>query len=549
MLANPFKSKRQIFWDEIQAWRDEQIELPRFFWRDDDLSNWVPNVDLCLRLAEARGIGVAFAAIPTRLTQRAAEAVRNSSHGRLAIHGYGHENHVVEGDSSEFPRGRADDAVLAELRAGMSLIRGKGRSRYLNMFVPPWGRFDQQFDRLLTRAGFVSFSGNAKSKRFSVALQWDCQVTTEHNRAPLDSEAILARVAQQLERRRRGKIFRHQPLGLMTHHRTLDTAMATTLEELLDNVLEAGFHFSDFKEIDAVAEQQAAPSVSVPTAIAAASAPTDAARIESIVAAQLSAPTLPRDDEGYPGLARLLTLLAGLSPVALLRFAHMQDLAARLPNAARVLSVGCGKAITEVALAMLHPDQHWVAFDVDATRYASMQTYAAEQDVSNISFLTLDIESASTPEAGLETLGSFDAAVMVEVLMYLKDPGSILARLGRTLRPGGIIAGIEPFVADASDTAAVEALCKHTQSLHGGFTHDALRSMIAEAGCLELERLYNCYQAKPHGLVSTIWPQLAKSNDPTLIDLAFALARLDLGGELTSSRREATAVAFSARAK
>lgn len=530
-------------------WRNEQAALPAFFWRDDDLSNWVPNVDLCLQLAEQRGIGVAFAAIPTRLTQRAAEAIRNSARSRLAVHGYAHDDHAKNGDASEFPRLRPTDAVLTELRAGLSLLRHKGRSRHLNMFVPPWGRFDLDYDALLRKSGFVCFSGNSKAKRFSLPLQWDCQITTEHSRASLDSAAIFAQVANQLQLRRTGKIPRQQPLGLMTHHRTLDAGLVASLEELLDNLLEAGFAFSDFSEIDAVAEQHAPVSVALsPSPTASHGAHAEPGSNEAAIA-QLTAPTLPRDGEGYPGLARLLTMLAGLSPIALLRFVHMQALASRLPSGARVLSVGCGKAITEVALAMSFPDHHWVAFDVDPARYGSMQAFAEEKDVSNITFLQLDVEAPSAPDTGLGALGTFDAAVLVEVLMYLRDPAAALAKLSRSLRPGGVLACIEPFVADPQDVKALQALRTHTQSLHGGFTHEALRGFVACAGCLELERIYNCYQAKPHALVSTLWPQLAKSSDPAFVDLAYAAARLDLDGALATSRREATAVAILARAR
>jgi hypothetical protein len=46
-----------------------------------------------------------------------------------------------------------------------------------------------------------------------------------------------------------------------------------------------------------------------------------------------------------------------------------------------------------------------------------------------------------------------------------------------------------------------------------------------------------------------LWQQLANSSDPAFMDLVFAAARLDLDGAPTTSRAEATAVAFLARAR
>lgn len=531
------------FWDEAAFWRAAP-EQPQFFWRDDDLAKRSPNLEWCLELAEGRQIAIAFAAIPTLLTQPAADLIRRSRLSRIAVHGYRHQNHALGGqDANEYPAEREAGVVLSELRRGIELIRHKARDRYLGMFVPPWGRFHQGFSALLERAGHACISGGARAPKYSVALQHDCQIAAEQGRNPLSVQRVLGEVARQLELRRCGKIAPSIPIGLMTHHVTFDGPIVAVLEQLLDIIREAGFTFSTFSEVDAIATRVTPPVASSYFTI---SSP----KLDSNAALEvLSARTLPTADESSPQLVKLLTMLANVSPIALLRFAHLQDFARRQARHAEVLSVGCGKAIAEVALALMHPEQQWLAVDVDPARFAPMAALVAEMQLSNIRFQQLDVEQLPFDATGPLRIGSFDAITVVEVLMYLDDPTAVVSALGSLLRPGGELSCIEAFLPNEEDAQTLAKLRAHTRSRQGGFSHRRLGSFVESARCLALVRQYNCYYAQSQELVATLWRQLARTDDAAFIDLAFATARLDLAGALTESRRAATAVAFVARAK
>jgi SAM-dependent methyltransferase len=536
---------RDAFQDETQQWRKRE-ELPRLFWRDDDLAKWSPALDSCLRLANERHIHVAFAAIPTRLTQRASEAVRSAECGRLALHGYAHVNHAAPGaDACEYPAERSPSAVLTELQNGLTLLRAKAGERFLNMFVPPWGRFDRSFGFLLKRAGLACFSGNAKSAPYAVPLQLDCQVLAEHGRSPLELDFVIGNITRLLRLRRTGKAEGRRPIGLMTHHGTFGPHIVDTLRELLDFLIDAGFSFSDFSDVDAAAAQQESELVAPPrTPRRAFSSAEDASAALKVLGTR----TLPRAGEGYPGLDKVLSLLAGMSPVALLRFTHMHELARRLPDSATLMSAGCGTAVAEVALAMMHPGQRWVAVDADAERFQKMRAFAEEADVSNITFEVLDLERIEAPETGSDALRRFDAIVMVEVMVYLTSPDQTMRSLARLLKVGGELCCIEPFAPDDQDEATLNNLRKHTRSRHGGFSHGKVRTFVQSARNLELVQLYNCYRSQVYAVVDPIWRQIGVRPEPALVDLAFAAARLDIGGGITNSRRDATAVAFLARA-
>jgi SAM-dependent methyltransferase len=421
----------------------------------------------------------------------------------------------------------------------------KAGARYLNMFVPPWGRFDRGFDVMLRRAGILSFSGNATSPRHDVPLQHDCHILTEHGKAALALEVVLGRATRHLEIRRTGILPRLQPIGVMTHHRMFTPELDAVLEEFLEIVQTAGLRFSDFAVIDAAMNRTEAPVVShsrppsgAPASTRAAAAAQPVSQSLRALSQQLLAPTLPSVAAGLIGLPQVLSELARTSPISALRYAHLVELVAALPAGSRVLSAGCGKGLSELALAIGFPEVTWVGVDVDSTRYRNAQELGRSVDATSISFVQADLDQLDSA-----ALGQFDAIMVSEVAMYLREPARVLKELASLLRPGGVLTCIEPFVAD-SDPTVLEKLRQHTQSIHGGFSHEQMASFVDG---LTLVHHGNAYYGESFTLVHQLWDHMSATQNWGLVDLLFALARLDLDGSKVDSRRDATAVKVVAR--
>jgi SAM-dependent methyltransferase/peptidoglycan/xylan/chitin deacetylase (PgdA/CDA1 family) len=530
---------------EVASWPNNE-PLPEFFWRDDDVTRVVPSLEQFLRLSDRLGVPIVFAAIPTKLTSGAAQAIRASKHCRIAAHGFSHHSHVAEGEpDSEYPQGRDPATVLMELLEGQRLVKEKARERYLNMFVPPWGRFDRSYDKLLAKAGIVSFSGGATSPRFAVPIQWDCQILTEHGKEPLGLDVVLDRVARHLQLRRQGALPRQMPVGLITHHRTFGAELEAALETFLILMDEAGFRFSDFEMIDRAVAGAAPVAGTEAWKRTAPEARGDGLRLPLgmqglAIADMLLERSLPLGDPGFAGLGRVLAEIGMTSAISVLRYTHLRDAVAALPAGARVLSAGCGKALAEVALAIANPEVSWLAVDVDPRRYQYAMDVARNVDVANIQFTQVDLNE--TDSWGFD---SVNAIVVNEVAMYLNDPVKTLAALRRHVRPGGRLVCVEPFLATPEEPSVVAKLRQHTNSLHGGFT---LEQMLSFVEGMEDVQHTNCYWHAPDQLLSMLWRHMSASGSWGLLDLMFAVAQLDLAEGTARHRREATAVKVVARA-
>ena len=85
--------------------------------------------------------------------------------------------------------------------------------------------------------------------------------------------------------------------------------------------------------------------------------------------------------------------------------------------------------------------------------------------------------------------------------MYLRDPRRSFDALRQHLKPSGTLTCIEPFAVHGN-LASLEKLRQHTQSIHGGFTHEQLTSFVSG---MEIVRQCNCYWSSPDQLLKTLW--------------------------------------------
>ena len=99
----------------------------------------------------------------------------------------------------------------------------------------------------------------------------------------------------------------------------------------------------------------------------------------------------------------------------------------------KVIDVGCGAGdVSLLAAALVGPSGSALGIDRSPDALALARQRAENAGFRNITFEVDDIED-------LNQSGPFDALVGRLILMYLRDPASVLRKLARLVRPGGII--------------------------------------------------------------------------------------------------------------
>jgi len=105
----------------------------------------------------------------------------------------------------------------------------------------------------------------------------------------------------------------------------------------------------------------------------------------------------------------------------------------------RVLDLGSGAGdVSFLAAQLVGPMGEVLGVDQDGAAVRHAQARATAAGIANVRFEQADL--VHSPPAG-----PFDAIVGRLVLMYLPDPAAVLGRLVQSLRPGGVVAFLEPF--------------------------------------------------------------------------------------------------------
>ena len=141
---------------------------------------------------------------------------------------------------------------------------------------------------------------------------------------------------------------------------------------------------------------------------------------------------LPRTDREWKRLMLQGELLAPIT-----RRCFQQ---AGIGRGMRVLDVGSGVGdVSLIAAELVGPRGSVLGVEIDEESNRRARIRAAERGLSNVEFRSLDIATAHIDR-------EIDAVVGRLVLMHLQDPIHVLRRLRALLRPGGVVAFVEPIV-------------------------------------------------------------------------------------------------------
>lgn len=221
-------------WPDLQAALDgaaERGEAIRLWWRDDDAGRDHPALTRLLDLAEGHDLALALAVVPMWLEANGHARIAASRHATVLQHGFAHANHAPPGDRSIELGGRDLERVLAELENGRALLADAFGCAFLAVLVPPWNRLDGRLIERLRGCGFVGLSTMG---RRAVAEPAPGLVQVNAHLDPIDwrgsrlfvgEAAALTRLVAVLDA--------DEPIGILSHHLTMDEAGWGFLDRLL----------------------------------------------------------------------------------------------------------------------------------------------------------------------------------------------------------------------------------------------------------------------------------------------------------------------------
>ncbi len=106
---------------------------------------------------------------------------------------------------------------------------------------------------------------------------------------------------------------------------------------------------------------------------------------------------------------------------------------AGLADGQDILELGCGWGSLSLWLAQRYPGSRITGVSNSAPQRRFIEARAAELGLANLRILTCDVNTLELPEA------AYDRVVSIEMFEHLRNYRTMLARIGRWLRPGGAL--------------------------------------------------------------------------------------------------------------
>jgi FkbM family methyltransferase len=200
---------------ELNEWAAAGITV-RLWWRDDDAVSDTPALRRLFALAQEIGAVVGLAVIPAAADLSLAKLVEVAP-CCVWQHGFSH-------NGKEFGDGRLLSAMTEDALGGQSALdRLLGPRGWQRVFVPPFHMLSQPFKVLLPGLGYVGVSaGDPVTPSIDALPEFNTVDLVDWPEQKLYDLEVSARLIEQLQLRRAGRIAADQPLGLLTHHLVLD---------------------------------------------------------------------------------------------------------------------------------------------------------------------------------------------------------------------------------------------------------------------------------------------------------------------------------------
>ncbi|HER26720.1 MAG TPA: hypothetical protein ENI69_06390, partial [Rhodospirillales bacterium] len=223
---------------ELDAWQAEG-GIATLWWRDDDAAQVTNALEKMLTISEDSKTPLALAVIPAAAGVDLKRRLAGHAQTHILQHGLAHKNHQpVGGKKSEFGDSRHLHQVQSDLSEGRDVL--SAWHNVLPVFVPPWNRMENRFLDLLPKLGFTGVSCfKARRSRLpvpgllAVNSHVDLIQSRDGNRRFIGTGAALQATIDHLSSRRRGRVDRDEPTGILTHHLDHDDGAWRFVERFL----------------------------------------------------------------------------------------------------------------------------------------------------------------------------------------------------------------------------------------------------------------------------------------------------------------------------
>ncbi|MCB0094491.1 MAG: hypothetical protein KDE46_02170 [Caldilineaceae bacterium] len=248
--TNPLDAQLRLYLDQL-AKRTGGGSIHMFL-RDDDINEDEDTLRQLLDISLARGVPVNLEVIPGSLTDAGARLI--ADHKRftphlieLDQHGWIHANHEVEGRKCEFGVSRSYAQQLDDIARGKALLEATFDELFSPVFTPPWNRCTPNTYQVLHDLGFRIFSGmTGQAPVIDYAFR-DLSVTLDLYRWKGNPKM---KAPQEIVADLIGQIEAGAPIGLLLHHKVMDDAAFSFLDELLRTLRAYPFvHFHTFESL------------------------------------------------------------------------------------------------------------------------------------------------------------------------------------------------------------------------------------------------------------------------------------------------------------
>jgi hypothetical protein len=221
-------------WAQLQAALDavaERGDSIRVWWRDDDAGRDRPELARLLELADAHDLPLALAVVPLWLEDDTLAGIAASRQATVLQHGYAHANHAPPNGKSIELGARERDVVLGELKHGHVLLEDAFGCTFLAVLVPPWNRLDEGLIARLDECGFIGLSTFGRRVKPEVAAG---VVQINAHLDPIDWRGTRLFIGEMEALRRLVAVLDgDEPIGILSHHLTMDEAGWAFLDRLL----------------------------------------------------------------------------------------------------------------------------------------------------------------------------------------------------------------------------------------------------------------------------------------------------------------------------
>lgn len=234
---------------ELDIWRAGGLQ-PRFWLRDDDATEPSDRLDRLIDLVRRFDVPLLLAVIPALATTALATRLTREPLVTPCAHGYGHRNHMPEGQKAVELAGRDVDTIVAELTAGRRRLLDLFPGGLSGILVPPWNRITPDVAVRVHECGFTALSTSSWQKIATTLPELNTQIDVMNwtgGRIGHRQEAIAAELLRRLRQaRERGGA----PLGILSHHLVHDEAAWESLEGLIAYLrVERGLSFHTADEL------------------------------------------------------------------------------------------------------------------------------------------------------------------------------------------------------------------------------------------------------------------------------------------------------------